>query len=125
MNCEDYQCLYPKYSKLPLAKEVWNAPEYEEHGNHFHDCKSCGDWTLAQRVEARGASLADYPCVHIAYYVTEKLESTEVDPFEDPDVILWQFEKTGEVGIPVRDGGSSIIAIQHCPWCGIPLNKDR
>jgi hypothetical protein len=57
--------------------------------------------------------------------VTKKLESTENDPFDDPDVIIWRFDHSGEFGIPVRDGGSSIIAIKYCPWCGVSLNKER
>lgn len=123
MDCKDYRRLYPEFSKLPLPREIWDTPEHEEHTEHFHDCASCGDWTLAQRVEARGARVEDHPCVHIAYRVSDKLESSSKDPFEDPDVIIWQFEDSGEYGIPVRDGGSSIITIDYCPWCGVPLHK--
>jgi hypothetical protein len=123
MDCETYRGLYPTYSKLPLDREVWDTPECRAHGNHFHECDPCNDWTLAQRVEARGARLTDFPCVHSAYYLTGKLDSTEADPFEDPDIILWQLESSGEIGIPVRDGGSSIIAIAVvlgavCQWKG-------
>lgn len=24
----------------------------------------------------------------------------------------------GEYGVPVRDGGSSYLVIEYCPWCG-------
>ena len=124
MDCATYRRLYPKYSVFPLSKEVWDTPEGEAHGDHFHDCNECSDWTLAQRVEGRGAQVQDYPCVHIAYWVTCKLDSDLDDPFDDPDVIIWQFEQSGEFGIPVRDGGSSIITIQYCPWCGVPLYEN-
>jgi len=73
---------------------------------------------------ARGAKIEDYPCVHIAYYVTEKLVSTENDPFDDPDVIIWQFESSGKYGIPIRDGGSSTVVIDYCPWCGVHLHEN-
>jgi len=124
MDCEEYKRLYPDYAKLPLPRAVWDTPQYEAHAEHFHKCRACCDWTLARRVEARGARVEDHPCVHIAYRVTDKLDSTSPDPFDDPDVIIWQYEASCEYGIPVRDGGSSIIAIEYCPWCGVPLRKE-
>lgn len=123
MECSDYKRLYPEYSDLPLSREIWDTPEYDEHTNHFHECDACSDWTLAQEVKARGADVKDYPCVHIAYRVTEKLVSKMDDPFDDADVIIWKFESSGEYGIPIRDGGSSINVIDYCPWCGVSLAK--
>jgi len=125
MDCANYQRLYPKYSSLPLPREVWDTPECEAHGEHIHDCKACEDWALAQQVVKRGARVEDFPCVHMANHVTQKLDSSLDDPFDDPDVIIWQYESSGEYGIPVRDGGSSIIVINHCPWCGVSLQNDR
>jgi hypothetical protein len=29
--------------------------------------------------------------------------------------------KDGNFGIPVRDGGSSYIKIDFCPWCGTKI----
>ena len=121
MDCNTYKALYPKHSALPLSPAIWDTPEHEEFTDHFHDCTSCGDWTLARRVEKRGVDPADYPCVHIAYHVTEKLESSGVDAFNNPDVVICEFEDSGTFGIPIRDGGSSMITIQYCPWCGIQL----
>lgn len=121
MNCSEYKRLYPKYTNFPLPKEVWDTPEGEAHTEHFCECAACHEWTLAKRVEKRGAKVEDFPCVHIAYHVTGKLDSSRDDPFDDPDVIIWQHETSGEYGIPVRDGGLSIITIQYCPWCGVSL----
>lgn len=59
----------------------------------------------------------------LAYRVIEKLVSTCDDPFEDPDVVIWKFDSTGVYGIPIRNGGSAIIVIEYCPWCGIRLPK--
>lgn len=121
MDCATYRRLCPKYEKLPLPRKAWDTPEYEAHMEHSHKCEACGDWTLGQRVLARGAKIEDYPCVHIAEQVTRKLVSTESDAFDDPDVVIWKFESSGEYGIPIRDGGSSISVIEYCPWCGIHL----
>lgn len=29
------------------------------------------------------------------------------------------------VGMPIRDGGSSMLEISHCPWCGSQLDGDK
>jgi len=125
MDCATYRRLSSKYEKSPLTREICETPEHEEHTEHFHECSACCDWTLARRVERRGAKVEDYPCVHIACHVTGKLDSPLSDPFDDPDIVIWYFETSGQYGIPIRDGGSSIITIHYCPWCGVPLYKDR
>lgn len=33
-----------------------------------------------------------------------------------PDVVIEQYKN--DVGLPVKDGGSSYIKINFCPWCG-------
>lgn len=45
---------------------------------------------------------------------------THDDPY-DCDVVMLCDERG--VGIVVRDGGSSFISIQYCPWCGTDLNR--
>jgi len=49
-------------------------------------------------------------------------------PWECPDTVLIFHELFDEYGIPVRDGGQSVLLIQHCPWCGTrlpPSQRDR
>lgn len=42
------------------------------------------------------------------------------DPRDCPDVLVVRFSDGGH-GLPVRDGGSSMIEIRFCPWCGARL----
>ncbi|MBA9039899.1 MULTISPECIES: DUF6980 family protein [Priestia] len=43
------------------------------------------------------------------------------DPFDCPDNLIL-FDKTNkEYGLIIHDGGSSIIGISFCPWCGEKL----
>lgn len=125
MDCATYRRLFPNYSKFPLPRESRDTPEFEEHSAHIHACNSCSDWTLGQRVEARGAKVEDIPCVHIAYQVTKKLDSAFTASFDDLNVVVWRFENPGEYGIPIRDGGSSMIVFHYCPWCGLKIPKDE
>ena len=43
------------------------------------------------------------------------------DLSECPDSLVVRVKDTGEFGLRIHDGGSSFIAIQHCPWCGSDL----
>lgn len=49
-----------------------------------------------------------------------------VDPVDiDTDALVVYTSRTDEYGLPVRDGGSSRVAIQYCPWCGERLPESR
>jgi hypothetical protein len=39
----------------------------------------------------------------------------------DPNILLVYDDKLREYGIPVQDGGSSMIVIEFCPFCGAKL----
>lgn len=43
------------------------------------------------------------------------------DPFECPDNFILFNQTDNEYGLIVHDGGSSIIGISFCPWCGTKL----
>lgn len=45
------------------------------------------------------------------------------DRFDCPDVLIAHFKKSGVTGIIIHDGGSSIVQIHYCPWCGSKLEK--
>ena len=121
MECSTYRELRATYGQMPLAREIWETPDYEAWCNHFHDCDSCSDWELARRVVDRGFEPEAYPCVHIADQVTQRCDQ-HPDPHDCPDALVIR-TASGEYGLPVRDGGTSIAEIHHCPWCGVALSK--
>jgi hypothetical protein len=121
MDCKTYRALHTKFNKFPLSLA---SGKYQEWAEHHDKCINCQDWVQAKQVEERGYSLSNFPCVHIAYHVTQKCEQ-HPDPYECPDVILIHDEKFDEYGIPIKDGGNSFIKIDYCPWCGIKLPKSK
>lgn len=45
------------------------------------------------------------------------------DPHDCPDVqVIWSAQHGP--GLPIRDGGRSILCINFCPWCGTNLSKE-
>lgn len=51
--------------------------------------------------------------------------SESEDGEDDPDVVVVYDAKFDEYGLPVRDGGTSMVVIGYCPWCGGRLPASR
>lgn len=47
------------------------------------------------------------------------------DPFACPDALITYEQCFDEYGIIIHDGGSSVITIDHCPWCGTALPASK
>lgn len=124
MKCTQYKSQYPAFSKLPLPRKVCDSPEWSNWMDHFHECSSCFDWTLAQRITARGFDPLSFPCVHIGNQITTTC-SDHPDPIDCPDILISYFARFDEYSIAVRDGGSSAVAIRYCPWCGVTLPESK
>ncbi|MCD0452176.1 hypothetical protein LO762_23715 [Actinocorallia sp. API 0066] len=46
---------------------------------------------------------------------------THSDPFDCPDRVVSHAPEHGLWGLIIHDGGSSVIGINFCPWCGAKL----
>ncbi len=115
MTCEHFRSKYATYQALPLAPGVWQSDEFNDWSDHLHGCQACADWYLLSRVKDRGEDVSSFPCVHLAFYSTLPCDVHE-NAWECPDMTLVRTESG--FGLPVRDGGASVIEIAFCPWCG-------
>ncbi|WP_434547977.1 DUF6980 family protein [Novosphingobium resinovorum] len=43
------------------------------------------------------------------------------DRFDCPDSLIHYSYQADSYGLIIHDGGSSIIGISYCPWCGAKL----
>jgi hypothetical protein len=59
-------------------------------------------------------------CRQMADKVAESVNSDGVIKYNNADVIINKWGN-GTYGIPIHDGGTSVIQINHCPWCGSKL----
>lgn len=118
IDCDLYRSQFKRFMSFPLPCEVWDSADYEEWQTHGIKCLACREWNLVKQVQERGIDLSDYPCVHVAYHSTYICEQ-HTDAWECPDMTL--VRTSGGFGIPIRDGGSSVIRIEFCPWCGVSL----
>ena len=61
-----------------------------------------------------------YCCSDLVHHVTAKCDKH--DDWECPDKVIVA-TKSG-YGLPIRDGGSSFIQINFCPFCGTNLSEE-
>jgi|SRR5687768_16912282 len=120
MNLARFKELNKKFSKLPLSREVWDTPEYEEYMEAFHNDKQCQEWELKRRIKAAGINYKNYCCNDMAYHLIEDKVSKGKDEI-NYDCVITHDKKGKTFGLPIHDGGSSYIKISHCPWCGKQL----
>lgn len=63
-------------------------------------------------------------CETMAYQLDQGCEEHS-SPSECPDAVVTHTPKFDEYGLRIHDGGTSVIAIQFCPWCGTRLPASR
>jgi len=47
------------------------------------------------------------------------------DRFECPDALVEYTDRFDEYGLIIHDGGTSVRAIEFCPWCGSTLPESK
>lgn len=120
MDLVKFKILYNRFSKLPLDKEEWKSVDYDDYVTALNDSKECSDWFLTQEMDKKGFDYSGFCCVMIAKHISNGiLENGEID-YDNVDIILTKWD-SGEVGFPIHDGGSSMIKIKYCPFCGTKL----
>jgi hypothetical protein len=65
---------------------------------------------------------AAYCCDRMAADL-EKTCYEHADRWDCPDALVGYWPKSREYGLIVHDGGSSMIVIDFCPWCGKDLRR--
>jgi hypothetical protein len=65
-------------------------------------------------------------------FCCEAMESAVAEPCDVhgwtewcPDRIVHYSARFDEYGIPILDGGSSVIVLSFCPWCGRSLPESK
>lgn len=122
MTLEEFKILHYKFSKLPLPRKVWDTPEHELYIEAVHNNKEFHDWTLVDKFKKTGFDYSEFCCLNLAEKVFDSVDERGELDLDNVNVIMRKW-KDGTYGIPIHDGGSSIIEIAFCPWCGSELKK--
>ena len=124
MDCEDYRRYYSSFASKRCNGDFPATSTEIEWDSHDDSCTECSDWVMAQEVIRRGHAATEFPCIHMAYYVTHRCQP-HPEPHDCPDALVTYTAAFDEYAIPVRDGGKSGVLIRFCPWCGIRLPESK
>ncbi|MGV3538603.1 MAG: DUF6980 family protein [Rufibacter sp.] len=121
MSFEEFKQLHERYSKLPLPKEVWQESNYERYKDAL-DIKEFQGWVLEEKLKQKQFDYHQFCCLIMADKIYESLDESGEIKYDEVDVVMNKWEN-GTFGIPIHDGGTSIIEINYCPWCGKSLKN--
>ena len=122
MTFEEFKALHHKY--YGVKSEVdYSSEEYESYIDARYEHKEFHEWALVQSLKEKNFPYKDFCCVDMAQRIYESLDEKGEIEYDDVDVVMnkWDDET---FGIPIHDGGTSIIEINFCPWCGKKLKKN-
>ena len=122
MELEKFKELHYKFFGKELPQEVLESEAYEAYIDAIHEDETCYNWATAEKLKGKGFDYESYCCMMMADKVYQSLDEAGEIKYGDSDVIINKWDE-GLYGIPVHDGGTSMVVINYCPWCGTKLNK--
>ena len=124
MTFEEFKILHRNFSKPSLQRDVYDADAHETYIEAFQENAEFSNWVLIQEMEKDGFDYSSYCCVTMAHHIYDSIDDDGEIKYDDHDIIINKW-KDGTFGIPIHDGGSSIVKINFCPWCGENLKNDE
>jgi hypothetical protein len=118
LDLRQFKTLYKKFSSGNLDKEAWQTQEYSNYLGAM-DNEEIEEWYLRHRIKKSKVKVGRHCCTKMTFYLTYDKLKRQINP----DAIIRFWKKKKIYGIPVHDGGSSIIRIDFCPWCSTKLTK--
>jgi len=122
MELEKFKELHARFFGKELPEEVTASEEYEAYVDAIHEDEACYNWATAEKLKVKGFDYESYCCLMMADKVYQSLDEDGEIKYDDVDVIINKWDK-GLYGIPIHDGGTSMVLINYCPWCGTKLSN--
>ncbi len=123
MDLDKFKSLHKKFNRDGLHYTDLSGPEFEEYQTALHEDMECFQWHLASILEERGFDSSNHCCLLMAYHLSTP--NTMPEGEDDSDIIVKYNEIFDEYGIPIYDGGASVVQIDYCPWCGHKLPESK
>ena len=118
MTLDQFKILHKKFS----INKYWNESEYESYIDAIHENKAFYEWTLKEKFAKSKFNYSEYCCLEMANKIMDSIDKSGEIKYGNVDVIMHKWVD-GTYGIPIHDGGSSIIEIKFCPWCGNKIKR--
>ncbi|HZV68682.1 MAG TPA: hypothetical protein VFG10_04030 [Saprospiraceae bacterium] len=123
MELEKFKILHARFNKVGTHGIDTTTPEFEEYIDAIHSNRECSDWYMTSTLQERKFDYTKHCCLMMALQISQP--NTMPDGKDDHDIIMNYNEIFDEYGIPIYDGGTSVLQIMYCPWCGnkLPVSK--
>jgi hypothetical protein len=122
MELERFKTLHARFFGKELPEEVLQSEEYEAYADAIHEDEACYNWATTEKLTSVGFDYESYCCMMMADKVFESLDEEGEIKYDDPEVVINKWDE-GFYGIPVHNGGATMVVINYCPWCGTKLSK--
>jgi len=123
MKLEEFKLLHAKFSKGGWHQTETQTPEFNAYFDAYHNNKECSEWAMITLLAERHFEYKNHCCLEMAIQISNP--NTMPDGEDDHDIIMNYNEIFDEYGIPIYDGGTSVIGIKFCPWCGSKLPESK
>jgi len=121
MTLEEFKEFHIALEKSPL---LYQDSRYEAYIDLIYSSQELCNWVLQYDMEEKGFEYKEYCCLVMAKHVSDSLDENQEIQHDNHDVIMNKW-KDGTFGIPIHDGGSSVVEINFCPWCGENIKKNE
>ena len=110
MDCVEFLRRANDFTNLPLPRDMCDTPQFVDWIEHRTSCSACSDLLLRRDVEARGARVDHFPCVHLAWQAT--FQCDEHAHLSDCNkVAVLYFARFDEWSLRAIDGGDHMTRI--------------
>ena len=123
MDFEEFKNLHTKFSKALQQGKLLPEDLHELYIDELHGNKKYSNWVLKKKLKENDFDFSEFCCVKMASHIFDSFNEFGEIKYEDHDIIMNKWED-GTFGIPIHDGGSSVIKINFCPWCGTKLSDE-
>jgi hypothetical protein len=124
MTLDEFKEFHIKFNDVPITGEMLGSYEYEKYIGAIYKNQEFHNHVLKTDLERKGFNYEDYCCLVMANHISNSLDENEKIKNNDHDVIMNKW-KDGTFGIPIHDGGLSVVKINFCPWCGENVKKNE
>ena len=124
MDFESFKQLHFKFKEALENGKLLHEEDEDSYYEAMESNPEYSDWVLTQSLEEDGFDYSAFCCPTMAYHVSSSFDEQGEIKYEDVDVIINKWED-GTFGIPIHDGGPSVVKINFCPWCGSKLNENE
>ena len=124
MTFEDFKILHKKFTSDSNGSVKWNDADYNKYIDEIHDNTEFYEWTLKEKFLKNNFKTESICCLQMADKIFDSLDEKGQIKYGEVDVVINKW-KNGTYGIPIHDGGTSIIEIHFCPWCGQNLTDKK